>query len=99
MSKFRRSDDARSAALLLGAVALGGPRRTRPLAAFLYGVAISRAHGHARDQMGREIGAVIGRLFSEKTSVGIRVDALEARVDELVRTQRSDGEFIVGPGY
>jgi hypothetical protein len=68
-------DANRVLALLAGLVALAGPRRTRPLAAFLYGAFLSRVAGHGR----RRLEAELLRLFDERTSVGARVAELEAR--------------------
>lgn len=67
-------------ALLVGILALAGPRRTRPLSAFLYGLFLSRAHGAGARRVER---TVVG-LFDQRKSVIARVDVLEALVDGLV---------------
>lgn len=70
-------------ALMAGIAALAGPRRTRPLAGFLYGLWLSRAHGAGRDRVAGEIGQTIGGLFAEKTSVAARLDELEPRLADV----------------
>lgn len=58
---------------------LTGPRRTRPLAGFFYGVMLSRAQGAARARLE----ATLLRLFDERRSVGARIDRLVERVDGM----------------
>lgn len=77
------ADANRILALFAGMAALAGPRRTRPLAGFIYGAYLSRVQGAGRDRVVREIGRTIERLFAEKTSVGARLDALEPRVADV----------------
>lgn len=96
------NENSRAVAAVVGVVALAGPRRTRPLAAFLYGAALSRAHGAARERTLHQIGDVIGRLFDERTSVGARVDDLELRVDDvedLGASQYTANGVEVRPGH
>lgn len=71
-------EQRRMVAALAGGLLLAGPRRTRPLAGFLYGVALSRVHGAARDRLFTETVERMGELFAQRTSVGARVDRLEA---------------------
>lgn len=67
-------DTNRAIAAIAGIAILAGPRRTRPLAGFLYGLTLSRAHGAGRDRLER----TIARLFDERRSVGAQVEATEA---------------------
>jgi hypothetical protein len=74
----RRFDRAavETAVALLGIAALAVPRRTRPLAGVLYGVALSRVHSAAD----RRIYATITRLFDERQAVSRAIDRV-ARID------------------
>jgi hypothetical protein len=67
------------AALIVGAVILAGPRRTRPLAGFLYGLVLSRAQGASN----RRLEQTMTRLFAERESAHRRIDVLE----DVLRTQ------------
>lgn len=53
---------------------LAGPRRSRPLAGFFYGLVLSRAQGAARERLEN----TLLRLFDERSSIGARVAALGA---------------------
>jgi hypothetical protein len=59
-------------AVVAAIAVLAGPRRTRPLAGFLYGVVLSRAQGAARERLEN----TLLRLFDERNSIGARIDAL-----------------------
>jgi hypothetical protein len=74
-------------AAVAGIAALAGPRRTRPLAGFLYGVALSRVHGAARAHLER----TLLRLFDERASVHARLD----EVERLLGGRLADVEIIV----
>jgi hypothetical protein len=76
----------RAVALLAGLLVLAGPRRTRPLAGFMYGLTLSRVQGagvHRANDGIRYTYGVLLQLFDEKTSVGDRVADLAARVHDL----------------
>lgn len=88
--------NTRTLAVFAGVLALAGPKRTRPLSGFLYGCLLSRAHGAARDRQLDGVRAVIERLFSEKTSVGTRVDQLEVVVQHHARSLQSHGRALDG---
>jgi hypothetical protein len=76
---MRRPDrDDRVLALVAGIAALAGPRRTRPLAGFLYGVALSRVHAAHHHR----VEDAIVDLFSQRKALTPRVDTLDAHVDE-----------------
>lgn len=77
----------------LAAIAvLAGPRKTRPLAGFLYGVVLSRAHGFAVERLDREF----GRLFDERQSAHRRLDTqgktLELLEDRLIAVENGRHE-------
>jgi hypothetical protein len=55
---------------------LAGPRRTRPVAGVLYGLLLSRAQGASR----RNLDATVRGLFDQRSSVLLRVEALEQLV-------------------
>ena len=75
------SDENRTLALMAGIAILAGPRCTRPLAGFLYGLFLSRAHGAGRDRVAAEL----VRLFDERTSAHARIDSLERRMHRRAR--------------
>lgn len=79
------SNDTRLLALVAGVAALAGPRRTRPLAGFLYGVMLSRTHGAGRQRLE----ATIVRLFDERKSALARLDALKDWQDDQAATTSS----------
>lgn len=58
---------------------LAGPRKTRPLAGFLYGLVLSRGQGASRARLE----ATLLRLFDERRSVAGRVDELAGRVEGM----------------
>jgi hypothetical protein len=65
-------------------------RRTRPLAGFLYGLALSRAHGAAQNHLETKV----LRLFDQRASVHVRVAHLAGLVGRL--TERvTDLELII----
>ena len=66
-------------ALVAAIAVLAGPRRTRPLAGFLYGLVLSRGQGAARERLEN----TLLRLFDERRSIGARVDELRERVDGM----------------
>ena len=72
-------DVNRIAALVVGLVALAGPRRTRPLAGFLYGALLSRVHGAGL----RRLEAELLRLFAERNAIAPRVDELVEGLEVL----------------
>jgi hypothetical protein len=85
-------------AVVAGITVLAGPRHTRPLAGFLYGVALSRVHAAARARLE----ATLLRLFDERSSAHAAISALDRRlygehgiVDELDR-RVADLEMIAG---
>jgi hypothetical protein len=61
-------------ALVAAIAVLAGPRKTRPLAGFFYGLMLSRAQGAARERLEN----TLLRLFDERSSIGGRIDALAA---------------------
>lgn len=69
----------RTLAVFAGVAMLAGPRRTRPVAGFLYGLMLSRAHGAAV----RRLQTTIARLFDERHGALRRIDELAERVDDL----------------
>lgn len=73
------SDDNRLMAVIAGLLILAGPRRTRPIAGFLYGAFLSRVAGAGRNR----IMAELLRLFDERQSVGVRVSRVEGHVSVL----------------
>jgi hypothetical protein len=79
----------REAALLLSAIALAamlaGPRRTRPIAGALYGLALSRGQAASRDLLMADL----VRLFDERQSAHRMIRELVERQDELARQVRS----------
>lgn len=66
-------------AVVAGITVLAGPRRTRPLAGFLYGVALSRVHGAGRARLE----ATLLRLFDERSSVARRVAEVDRRIADV----------------
>lgn len=72
-------EEMRILALAAGIAVLAAPRRTRPLAGFLYGLLLSRAHGAAL----RRVDATMRDLFSQRTSAHERLALLEEAVEEL----------------
>lgn len=66
----------RTLALAAGLAVLAGPRRTRPLAGFLYGVALSRVHGAARHRLS-------DHALQAARRGGVSHARHEARLDEL----------------
>jgi hypothetical protein len=72
-------------AIAAGIAAMAGPRRTRPLAGFLYGVALSRVHGAGRQRLEM----TLSRLFDERTSATTQIRHLKARVAGLEREVRT----------
>ena len=84
------SDENRTLALMAGIAILAGPRRTRPLAGFLYGLFLSRAHGAGRDRVAAEL----VRLFDERTSAHARIDSLERRMHRRRRMERAMARHI-----
>jgi hypothetical protein len=77
-------DDTRTLALWAGVLMLAGPRRTRPLAGFAYGVLLSRAHGaHAR-----RLDGVVADVFEQRRAITPRVERLEGRVRALEARSR-----------
>src|SRR3954470_1802183 len=77
-------------ALLAGAAVLAGPRRTRPLAGFVYGLTLSRAQGASRDRLER----TLLRLFDERTSATAGVRAAHERIDDT-RRRVDDTEIVL----
>lgn len=73
---FSDGEAMRVLAAIAGIAALAFPRRTRPLAGVLYGVALSRVHGAGRDRLEREL----HRLFDERASAHRRIDSISGRV-------------------
>lgn len=67
------TDETRVLAVSAGILMLAGPRRTRPLAGFFYGVYLSRAHGAGRARLER----VVHDVFEQRKSVTARVEVLE----------------------
>lgn len=89
-------DANRALALIAGIAALAGPRRTRPLAGFLYGLTLSRAQGASR----RRLEATLVRLFDERQSVHRQLEShtawhgehdaeIEQRLESVERPVRS----------
>jgi hypothetical protein len=71
------SDENRLLALMAGIAILAGPRRTRPVAGFLYGVFVSRAQGAGL----RRLEGELLRLFDERNGAHRRIDPLERRMN------------------
>jgi hypothetical protein len=87
-------DDNRTLALVASVVLLAGPRRTRPLAGYLYGLFLSRAHGESLKAAQTAAVATMGRLFDEKTSVGQQVEALQETIsvhEDVLREIAANG--------
>lgn len=85
-----RGEANRYVAALAGATVLAGPRRTRPLAGFLYGLALSRAQGSSRDRLER----TMLRLFDERTSAIAAIRAAHQRIDDT-RRRLDDAETVL----
>lgn len=76
-SRYIEHRDANRVLALVAAIAiLAGPRRTRPVAGFLYGLFLSRGHGASRERLE----ATLARLFGERESAQRRLDAIEERL-------------------
>lgn len=70
--------ERRVLALIAGLVALAGPRRTRPLAGVLYGVALSRVHGAAQRRAQQRVDDIEQRHAKLNAEYMERVPALWA---------------------
>lgn len=75
-------------AFVAGITLLAGPRRTRPLAGFFYGVGLSRAQGAGLQRLER----TIERLFHERESIRRDVNAWRDETDRLGLLVEGDGE-------
>lgn len=71
------TDDNRTLAVIAGITMLAGPRRTRPLAGFAYGLFLSRAHGAGL----RRLEGVVHDVFEQRKSVTARVELAHGRID------------------
>lgn len=78
--------DDRTLAVIAGVTILAGPRRTRPLAGFAYGLFLSRAQGAGL----RRIERVVHDVFEQRKSVTARVDMLSVSHEIL------DGRVAAG---
>lgn len=74
-------------ALCAGIVCLAGPRKTRPLAGFLYGLFLSRGQGGARARLE----ATLLRLFDERESV--RDDIQRGIIGQRINAEHFDRLF------
>jgi hypothetical protein len=77
--------------IALGAAGLVLSKWRPRLGAFVYSVALSRAHGISRDRLQARVKGTIEDLFAQKTSVGNRLGELEheKRVAALERGEES----------
>lgn len=88
------SDDTRTLAVIAGITMLAGPRRTRPLAGFAYGLFLSRAHGAGL----RRLEGVVHDVFVQRKSAHARLDAQAESIDllrervQMVSAARQDAD-------
>lgn len=75
----------RTLAVFAGVAALAGPRQTRPLAGFLYGLLLSRAHGAGVNRIGAMLRAGSEKAERWHAEHRRRLDNLEQAVETIAR--------------